>query len=105
LAFGSLASSAVATSLSLLGSCNHLNRTCGITLRIPASIPVNNFENQQQDKATDTEPNKPKGGRPAEQNIGVRDIGVRPSFGAFNHAVPAGPARHDCLSRLLATRQ
>jgi hypothetical protein len=85
-------SSAAATNSSLLfGSC----RIRDITLLFAASVPVANFENQQQDKATDTEPNKPnREARPAEQSISVRDIEVRPSFDAFDQVVPAGPPRH-----------
>jgi len=80
-----LASSAAATNLlSLLGGC----RIRDIPMLFPASIPVDNFENQQQDKATDTGPNKPV--RPAEQNKSVRDKGVRPSFDPFDQVVPAG---------------
>jgi hypothetical protein len=90
-----MVTSAAATNLlSLLGGC----RICDITLLFEASIPFDNFENQQQDKATDTGPNKPVGVRPTEQTVSVRDIGVRPSFGAFNQVVPAGPPRHDYLS-------
>jgi hypothetical protein len=80
-----LASSAAATDLSLLGGC----RIHDIPMLFPAGIPVDNFENQQQDKATDTGPNKPV--RPAEQNKSIRDIGVRPSFDPFDQVVPAGP--------------
>jgi hypothetical protein len=84
-----LASSAAATNLlALLGGC----RIRDIPMLFPASIPVDNFENQQQDKATDTGPNKPV--RPAEQNKSIRDIGVRPSFDPFDRVVPAGPPRH-----------
>jgi hypothetical protein len=90
-----LVTSAAATNLlSLLGGC----RICDITLLFEASIPFADFENQQQDKATDTGPNKPVGVRPTEQTVSVRDIRVRPSFGAFNQVVPAGPPRHDYLS-------
>jgi hypothetical protein len=64
-------------------------------LLFAASNPFGNFENHQQDKATDTEPNKPNiGVRPTEQNISVRNIGVGPSFGAFDQVVPTGPPRH-----------
>jgi hypothetical protein len=87
-----LASSAAATDLSLLGGC----RIRDIPMLFPASIPVDNFENQQQDKATDTGPNKPV--RPAEQNKSIRDIGVRPSFDPFDQVVPAGPPRHRLTS-------
>jgi hypothetical protein len=83
-----LVSSAAATILSLLGGC----RIRDIPLLFAVSIPFVNFENQQQDKATDTRPNKPV--RPAEQNISIRNIGVRPSFDAFDQVVPAGPPRH-----------
>jgi hypothetical protein len=78
-----------AANLSLLRGCHP------ITLLFAASNPFGNFENHQQDKATDTEPNKPnKGVRPTEQNISVRNIGVGPSFGAFDQVVPTGPPRH-----------
>ena len=83
-----LVSSAAATILSLLGGC----RIRDIPLLFAVSIPFVNFENQQQDKATDTRPNKPV--RDGEQNISIRNIGVRPSFDAFDQVVPAGPPRH-----------
>jgi hypothetical protein len=91
-----LVTSAAATNLlSWLGGC----RMRDFALLFAASIPFGNFENQQQDEATDTGPNKPiVGVRPTEQKISVRDIGVHPSFGAFNQVVPAGPPRHDYLS-------
>jgi hypothetical protein len=97
-----LASSEAATNLlSLLGGC----RIRDTTLLFAASIPFDNFENQQQDKATDTEPNKPNiGARPTEQNIGVRNKGVRPSFGAFDQVVPTGPPRHDYFPLITGNR-
>lgn len=80
------------TNLSLLRGCHP------ITLFFAASIPFDNFENQQQDKATDTGPNKPNiGVRPTEQNISVRNIGAHPSIDAFDQVVPTGPPRHDYL--------
>src|SRR4030095_13504516 len=95
-----LASSAAATNLlSLLGGC----RIRDATLLFAASIPFDNFENQQQDKATDTGPHKPIGLCPTKQKISVRDIGGHPSFGAFNQVVPAGPPRHRLPPSLLAT--
>jgi hypothetical protein len=96
-----LVSSVAATNLSLLGGC----RIRDITLLFAASIPFDNFENQQQDKATDTQPNKPNiGARPTEQNIEVPNIGVRPSFGAFDQGVPAGPPRHHYLPLINGNR-
>jgi hypothetical protein len=63
-----LVSSAAATNLSLLGGC----RTRDITLLFAASSPFDNFENQQQDKATDTEPNK-TGNRAVMAEVGDSD--------------------------------
>jgi hypothetical protein len=96
-----LVTSAPATNLlSLLGGF----RIRDTTLLFAASIPFGNFENQQQDKAADTGPNKPiVGVRPTEQKISVGDIGLRPSFGAFNQVVPAGPPRHHYLSLVTIT--
>jgi hypothetical protein len=91
-----LLSSAAATNLYLLlRGC----RIRDIPLLFTAIISVDNFENQKQDKATDTEPNKPNiKARPTEQNISVDNIGVRPSFDAFDQVVPAGPPRHRLTS-------
>jgi hypothetical protein len=93
-----LVSSAATTNLSLLGGCC----TRDITSLFAA---FDNFENQQKDKATDTEPNKPTiGARPTEQNIEVRNKGVRPSFGAFDQVVPTGPPRHDYFLLITGNR-
>jgi hypothetical protein len=91
-----LLSSAAATNLYLLlRGC----RIRDIPLLFTAIIPVDNFENQQQDKATDTEPNKPNiKARPTEQDISVDNIGVRPSFDAFDQVVPVRPPRHRLTS-------